>query len=347
MATRIALARIQHRCVPRAAGAATGCIRLLALALTGLLTFAALLDGSVQAQDFPVRPVRMIVPSTPGSGPDVLARTLSQKLSERWGQPVVVENRPGATGIIGADQVVKAAPDGYTLLVVANSYATNPALYKSMPFDAIKDLAPVAQIAVGGMVLVVHPSLPVKTVQDLIALAKAQPGMPYGSAGQGSTHHMMMELFGHAAGVSLQHVPYKGPGPITGDVLSGQIKLAFITVATALPHINAGKLRALAVAGERRFAVAPDIPTVAEAGLKGVEPNLWYGMLAPAATPPNIIRKINSDVATALNLADVRESLLKQGIEPAPSSPEALGEIIRTDVARYIKLVQDVGIKAE
>jgi tripartite-type tricarboxylate transporter receptor subunit TctC len=300
------------------------------------------------SQTFPSKPVRMVVPSSIGSGPDLLARTVGVKLSETWGQAVVIDNKPGASTLIGNDLVAKAPPDGHTLSVTPHSFAITPALYRSLPYDPIRDLAPVSLLAIAGMVLVVNPAVPAQDVAEFVKYAKAQPGkLNYGSAGPGTTHHIMMELFKYVAGLDIVHVPYKGPGPITPDLLNGQLTGAFIALHTAVPHLKAGRLRGLAVAGDRRYPVAPDVPTVAEAGYQAFDPELWYAVLAPGGTPPELVRRLSADVAAALNAPDVREALTKQGFEPTPSTPEALGTLIRNDIARYKKLVADTGMKAE
>ncbi len=314
-----------------------------------LFVAAALFATQAFAQPYPGKPVRVIVPSSTGSGPDLLARAVGAKLSERWGQPVVIENKPGASTIIGNDLVAKAPPDGYTLSVTPHSFAITPALYKNIPYDPLKDLAPVSNLAIASMVLVVNPAFPANTLDEYVKYVKANPGkLSYGSAGAGTTHHIMMELFKYVAGIDVVHVPYKGPGPITPDLLNGQLTGgAFIALHTAAPLIKSGKLRALAVAGDKRSPIAPDIPTVAELGYKAFDPELWYGVLAPAGTPPEIIRKINADIAAVLSAPDLRESLANQGFIASPSSPEQLGEIIRSDMTRYKKLVADTGMKAE
>jgi tripartite-type tricarboxylate transporter receptor subunit TctC len=311
-----------------------------------VLAFAA---APAWAQPWPSKPVRVVVPSSIGSGPDLLARVVGAKLAERWGQPVVIDNKPGASTIIGNDFVAKAAPDGYTLSVTPHSFAITPALYKSIPYDPLKDLAPVSNLAIASMVLVVNPSVPVQNVADYVKYVKASPGkLNYGSAGAGTTHHIMMELFKYVAGLDIVHVPYKGPGPITPDLLNGQLTGgAFIALHTAVPLIKSGKLRPLAVAGDKRSTIAPEIPTVAESGYKAFDPELWYGVLAPGGTPPDLVRRISADVAAALAAPDVAEALGKQGFVPAPTSPEGLADIIRSDITRYKKLVADTGMKAE
>lgn len=323
----------------------------LPLRFAGCGVLAALggLAGSALAADYPIRPIRFMVGTAPGGGTDFMARLVGQKLTEAWGQPVVVDNRTGATGLIAMEIVAKAAPDGYTLSVTPHSVAITPALYKSIPYDPLKDLVPVSNVAVASMVLVVNPSFPATTLAEYVSQVKAQPGkLSYGSAGAGTTHHIMMELFKYVAGLDIVHVPYKGPGPITPDLLNGQLTGgAFIALHTALPLIKAGKLRALAVAGDKRSTIAPDIPTVAERGFKAFDPELWYGVLAPAGVPPDVLRKLNADLRAVLSSPDVIQALGGQGFVATPTSPEELGEIIRSDITRYKKLVADTGMKAE
>ena len=324
-----------------------GLLRLVAAVLC--LAVSGLAAGQAAAQGYPSRTVRIIAPSTVGSGPDLVARILGQKLAERWGQQVVIENKPGATTMLGAAEVAKSPGDGYTLVVVPDAYSSNPALLKPFPFDPIRDIAPVAQIAIGGMVLVVHPSVPAKTVAEFVALAKSQPGkMNYGSAGNGSTHHMMMELFKKVAGIDLVHVPYaKGPGPMAIDLLEGRLSAAFVSSNVALVHVPAGKLRALGSAGDKRLSYAPAIPTVAESGYRAFNLELWYGLLAPGTTPPDLVQKIYTDVAAVLAVPEVGERLLKLGMEVAPLAPGPFAEMIREDIARRARLVQDAGIRAD
>lgn len=315
----------------------------------GVAVLGLAMSGWTAAQTFPTKPVRIIAPTTVGSGPDLIARVLGQKLAERWGQQVVVENKVGATTMLGTAEVAKSPGDGYNLVVVPDAYSSNPALLKPFPFDPIKDIAPVAQIAIGGMVLVVHPSLPSRTVAEFVALAKSRPGkMNYGSAGTGSTHHMMMELFKHVAGIDLVHVPYsKGPGPMVIDLLEGRLSAAFVASNAALAHVPAGKMRALGSAGDKRLSYAQDIPTVTESGYRAFNIELWYGLMAAGTTPPELQQRIYTDVAAVLALAEVRERLLKLGMETAPLPPGPFAEMVRNDIARRAKLVQDVGIKAD
>ena len=315
----------------------------VAVAVLGLA-----MSGWTAAQTFPTKPVRIIAPTTVGSGPDLIARVLGQKLAERWGQQVVIENKVGATTMLGTAEVAKSPGDGYNLVVVPDAYSSNPNFVKPFPFDPIKDIAPVAQIAIGGMVLVVHPSLPSRTVAEFVALAKSRPGkMNYGSAGVGSTHHMMMELFKFVAGIDLAHIPYsKGPGPMVIDLLEGRLSAAFVASNAALIHVPTGKMRALGSAGEKRLSYAQDIPTVAESGYRAFNIELWYGLMAAGTTPPELQQRIYTDVAAVLALPEVRERLLKLGMEAAPLPPGPFAAMVHADIARRAKLVRDVGIKA-
>src|SRR5512146_915930 len=244
--------------------------------------------------DYPVKPVRFIVGQSPGGATDIVARLVAQKLTENLKQSVIVENRTGAAGSIGANYVVKSAPDGYTLLIVSSSYAINPSLYTSLPFDPVKDLAPVSLIADAPFLLVVHPSLPVHSVKELVALANAKPGvLTFASGGNGSSGHLAGELFKYLAGIQLVHVPYRGAGPALVDVMTGQVDMTFGSVLSSLQHVKSGRLRALAVTSAKRSSALPDLPTVAEAGVKGYRRTTWYGLLAPAATPPTLVSRIS------------------------------------------------------
>ncbi|MBI2317453.1 MAG: tripartite tricarboxylate transporter substrate binding protein [Betaproteobacteria bacterium] len=319
-----------------------------ALLCIGFTVLGLAVSGPLAAQSYPSRPVRIVVPTNVGSGPDLIARILGAKLTERWNQQVVIENKPGASTMLGTAEVARSPGDGYSMVIVPDAYSSNPSLLKPFPFDPIKDMAPVAQVAIGGMILVVHPSQPARTVAELVALARGNPGkLNYGTAGPGTTHHMMMELFMNVAGIQMVHIPYsKGPGPMLVDLLEGRLAAAFIASNAALVHVPAGKLRALGAAGPKRLSYAQNIPTVAESGYKGFDIELWYGLLASGATPPDLVQKIYTDVAAVLALADVRERLLKQGIEAAPLAPGPFGAMIREDIARRAKLVKEVGIKA-
>jgi tripartite-type tricarboxylate transporter receptor subunit TctC len=312
--------------------------------LIAMLCFAA----PVLAQSYPSKPIRIVVPYPPGGFNDTLGRTLAAKFSEAWGQPAVVENKPGANTVIGVDYVAKSAPDGYTLLVVAFPFAVTPSLLKNMPYDTVKDFAPVILAAQSPNLLVVHPSLPVKTVGELIAAAKAKPGtLSYASTGNGSSNHISMELFKSLAGVQILHIPYKGSGPAVSDLLGGQVQLMFDNTPNVLPHVKAGKLRALGSSGPTRSPMTPDVPTVAEAGVAGYDVMVWFGLVAPAGTPREVVDKLNAEVRKILAMPDVRERFLAQGVEPLGSTPEQFGEHIKEQMAKWGKVVRDAGVKAE
>lgn len=304
--------------------------------------------GLAQAQGYPGKPIRIVVPFPPGGGTDIVARILTQKLSESFGANFVIDNRAGAGGSIGTEMVAKAPPDGYTLGIVSGSHAINPSLYSKLPFDAVRDFAPVTMLVSGPGLLVVHPSLPVKTVKELIALAKGKPGqLNYASAGNGTPPHLAGELFKSMAGVDMVHVPYKGNTPAFVDLISGQVSLSFPTIPSALPHVQAGRLRALAVTSRKRSAVMPQLPTIAESGLPGYDTSSWFGMLAPAGTPREIVRKLQQESAKVLQLRDVREKLLSQGLEPVGSTPEEFAATIESEIAKWAKVVKASGARVE
>jgi tripartite-type tricarboxylate transporter receptor subunit TctC len=301
-----------------------------------------------QAQAYPGKPVRIVVPFPPGGGTDIVARTLTQKLGESLGASFVIDNRAGAGGSIGTELVAKAPPDGYTLAIVSGSHAINPSLYRKLPFDAVRDFAPVTMLVSGPGLLVVHPSLPVKTVKELIALAKARPGqLIYASAGNGTPPHLAAELFKTMAGVDMVHVPYKGNTPAFVDLISGQVSLSFPTVPSALPHVQAGRLRAVALTSRKRSAVMPQLPTIDESGLPGYDTSSWFGMLAPAGTPPEIVLKLQQEMARVLQLPDIRQKLLSQGLEPVGDTPEQFAATIRSEIAKWAKVVKASGAKIE
>ncbi len=324
-------------------------LRALALAAAGFLAFgAAAQSPSKGASTYPNRPVQIIVPFTPGTGMDILARTVGQKLSERWGQPVVVDNRPGASGNIGTDMVVKAPPDGYTLLITANTLVMTVSLYRNVPYDPIRDLAPVEKMATGTMALTVNPAVPARTLKEFVAYAKANPGkLAYGSPGVGTPQHLATELLKSTTGIDMLHVPYKGSaGAITG-LLSGDVAMMCNALHAVLPQVKAGRIHAIAVGGPKRSRVAPDIPTFAESGYPDFDVDFWYGLLAPAATPKDIIAKLNQDITQILNTPEMRETLSSQGLEPVTGSPEQFAELIRTDLARWASVIRTAGVTAE
>lgn len=296
---------------------------------------------------YPVKSIRIVVPSSAGGSTDFLIRPLAAKLADALGKPVVVENRPGAGSVIGTDLVVKAAPDGYTLLAAPASITMSPALYK-LPFDPVRDLAPIANLSAFPNILVTHPSLPVKTVQELIALARARPDqIHFGSSGVATGTHMSMALFTSMAGIRLVHVPYKGGAPGVTALVSGEVQANFATITTALPQVKSGRLRPLAVSTARRSAAAPEIPTVAEAGLKGYEYASWIGLLAPAGTPRGVIAKLNAESIKAVQAPEIKERLAAEGSEPVGSTPQQFAATIAAEVARWVKVVKAVGITAQ
>ena len=300
------------------------------------------------AQSYPSKPIRIVVPYPPGGFNDTLGRTLAAKFQEAWGEPVIVENKPGANTVIGSDYVAKSPPDGYTLLIVAFPFAVTPSLLKAMPYDTLKDFQPIILAATSPNLLVVNPEVPIHTVKELIAAAKAKPqSLSYASTGNGSSNHISMELFKSLAGVDIVHIPYKGSAPAVTDLLGGQVQVMFDNVPNVLPHVKAGKLRALAVSGANRTALAPDVPTVAEAGMPGYELTVWFGLVAPAGTPREVVQKLNAESLRILAMPDVRERFRAQGVEPQGSTPEQFAQHIRLQMAKWSKVVHDAGVKAE
>ena len=297
------------------------------------------------AQVYPVKPVRIIVPYAPGGTADMLARAVGQKLTASLGQQVIVDHRPGASVMIGADAAAKAAPDGYTLLMAYTAeIAIMPGLMKKMAYDAQRDLAPVTLAAITPMVLVVHPSLPSRTVKEFVALARSRPReLPYASAGSGSPAHLAFEWMQRAASISITHVPYKGAGPALIDLLGGHVVIYFSGMPPAMPHVRSGKLRALAVSTAKRSPAAPEIPTVAEAGIPGFDVPTWFGVLVPAATPKEVVTRLNGAIAQALNAPDVREQMAREGAETRSTSPEEFGAFIRSETSKFAKIMRDSG----
>jgi tripartite-type tricarboxylate transporter receptor subunit TctC len=294
-----------------------------------------------------VKPIRMIVGFAPGGGTDLTARPVAQKLSELLGQQVIVENRPGAAGNIATEQVARAAPDGYTLLMgTIAALAINPSLYGNLRFDPETDLAPVIQVVDATNVLVLHPSVPASSVKELIALAKER-SLSAGSSGVGATGHLSIELFNLMAGVKLVHVPYKGGGPAMGDLVGGQVHLIFATTASAIPHLRSGRIKGIAVTTAKRSALLPDMPTISEAGLAGFDANNWYGLVVPAKTPRAIIDQLNAEVTKILAMPDVKTTLFNQGLDPAPGTPEQFGAYIKSERAKWARVIKESGAKAE
>ena len=314
-----------------------------------LLVLALTLAQNVAAQSYPVKPIRFVVPYAPGGNTDILTRLLGQKLSEAWGQQVIIDNRPGAAGTVGAELVARAPADGYTLImgsfgniIVANS------LYKNLKYDPLTDFASIALVSLPPGILVENPAVPAQNVRELVAYAKANPGrLNYGSPGAGAWNHLFFELFNASAGISIVHVPYKGIAPAVVDLLAGQVQLAISAFPTALPHIRSGKLRALAVTSAKRSGLLTDVPTVAESGLSGYEAAGWFGVLAPAGTPPAVVARLNAQINRILELPEVKASLASDGAEPAGGTPAQMAESARLASAKWSKLIRELNLRAE
>jgi len=312
-----------------------------------VLLAAALLSLPAAAQTYPAKPVRIIVPFAPGGGSDFIARFTAQRLSGSFGSQVIVENKPGAGGMLGIEAGVRAEPDGYTFTLIASSYTVNPALYP-LKYDPVNDITPVVQISQGPMIVVVNPKVPAKTAVELIALAKAKPGtINFASAGQGSITHMACELFAHMAGIKLNHVPYKGTGPALTDTIAGQTDLFCTSTATALPHVKAGRLRAIAVTTANRLPAEPNVPTLAESGVKGYDVPIWHGLIAPKGMPRVAVDKMNAEVNKLLKSKDTAEQLQTDGVSPKGGTPEAFRDQIRKEIDLWKKTVAATGVKAE
>ena len=306
------------------------------------------LAASAAAQQvYPTKPIRIISPYPPGGTTDILARLVGPKLTESWGQQVIVDNRPGGNTIIGSEVMVKSPPDGYTLLLILTSHVIVPNLAPT-PYDAVKDFAAVATIAGTQLVLVIHPSVPAKNLQQLIALAKGRPGqLNYGSGGSGTVTHLAGEFFNIQAGIKTQYIPYKGSAQALTDVIGGQIHMYFSPPIVAMSHIRSGRLRAIMLSGDTRLAVLPELPTASESGLKGFVVNIWYGLLAPAATPRAIVGKLGAEIAKVLTMPDIREKLLSQGMEPFISTPDQFAALIKADLAKFTAIIKSANIKLE
>ena len=315
---------------------------LVALLMMGAPALAA-------AQAYPTKTVRIIAPFAAGSTIDILGRLISPRLFEALGQPVIVENRPGAGGMIGLDLVAKSSPDGHTLVIGAlGPLAMNPALYPKTPFDPVQDFAAVSLLATGPVVIVVHPSIPARTVKDLVELAKKRPGqLNFGSPGVGSSPHLTGELFKLITKTDIVHVPYKGNAEAITDLIGGQLSVVFTGVPPVVPLAKAGKVRLLATTGKQRLASLPEVPTLREAGVDGADVLIWYGVVAPAATPRDIVARLNREIVKIMGLPDVREKFAQQGVDPASSTPEEFAQLIRDEVARWGKLIRGAGIKLE
>ena len=315
-----------------------------------LITAVIALPSIVSAQSsaYPTKPVRIVIGLAPGGATDIVARAIAQKLTDSLGQSFIVDNRAGAAGSIAAALVAKAPADGYTLLLVSSSYAINPGLYDDLPFDPVRDLKAISLIAEAPFLLVVNPALPAATVAELIALAKARPGaLNYSSGGNGSSGHLAGELFRNLSGVALTHVPYKGAGPATVDVIAGQIQLTFASVVSALPHVKPGRLRALGVTSEKRSPVLPQLPTLSEGGVKGYRVVTWYGALAPVGTPAEIINKLSAEFAKTVKRPDMRERLVGGGAEPIGSTPARFAVFLESEIGKWRKVIKESGIRGD
>ena len=310
-----------------------------------LLSLVATASGA--QEPWPSRPVHVIVPYTPGTGADILARVLGPKLAERWKAAVVTDNKPGATGNIGADAAAKSPPDGYTLLLTATSFTTNPAL-KPAPFDPVKDFAPITLVATGALGVYINPQVPAKNMREFIALVKSQPGkLYYSSPGNGGPQHLAMELLKLETGMDIVHVPYKGAAGAISDVVGGHVQAMVSALQTVAPHVQNGRLRMLAVMSAKRAEAFPDVPTLKEAGAPDLEVETWYAMFAPASTPEAIVTRVNRDVNELLKESEVRDVVAKQGLDPAGGTPERLGERVKRELASWTRVVKAAGIKAD
>jgi tripartite-type tricarboxylate transporter receptor subunit TctC len=296
-------------------------------------------------QGYPTKPIRMLVPFAPGGGTDIVARLLAQKLTEAFRQSVIVDNRAGGGGTIGAETAARATPDGYTLIMVSGSYATNAALFK-LPYDPVNDIVPIALIGETAFLVCLHPAVPIKSVSELVAYAKAKPGaLNYGSTGTGGITHLATELFDMMAGTKMTHVPYKGTGPALNDLLGGQIQLIFGSAPSMIPQVRANRLRAIAVTTSKRSAAVPEIPTVSEAGVRGYEAVLWYGVWGPKGLPKDIVQRWNAEIRKAVKLPDMKERLASEGLEIADAPPELFQSVVKRDVAKWSKVVKEANIK--
>jgi tripartite-type tricarboxylate transporter receptor subunit TctC len=318
-------------------------IRFASLSIAGLLGLA---PCAAVAQDYPAKAIHWIVPYPPGGTSDFVARLMGQKLTEAWKQPVVIDNRGGANGNIGTEMAAKAAPDGYTLLLVANSLAINQSVYTNLTFDAVKDFAPVSAVLEQPNVLAVHPSLPAKSVKEFIALGRSKPGeLNYASAGAGNNNHLAAELFARMAGIKVTHVPYKGMSLGIAALLMGEVHFTFATLVSVAPHLQSQRIRVLAVTSAERVSSMPSLPTVAEAGVPGYEATSWVGVLVPAKTPQAIVAKLHREIARILTAPEVSEQIARSGAEILASTPEKFAQIIRDDIKRYSELTKAIGIR--
>lgn len=316
--------------------------------IAGAALAVALFAAAAQPQEYPAKPIRVVVPFPPGGGTDLMARTVVQRLGESLGATVIIDNRGGAGGTIGTDFVARSSPDGYTLVVVSGAHAINPSLYPKLQYDSVRDFAPVTMLTSGPGLLVLHPSVPARTVKEFIALAKSRPGqLHFASAGIGTPPHLAGELFKTMTGVDIVHVPYKGNGPAYTDLIGGHVSVMFPTIPTAIPHVRAGKLRALAVTTRQRTAIAPELPTLSESGVPGYEVSSWYGLLAPAGTPAAVISTLQREVVKVLRSPDISEKLMAQGLDIVGNTPEEFAGVIKSEIAKWAGIVKASGARVD
>lgn len=310
---------------------------------------AAVAAGPASAQPaYPVKPIRLISPFAAGGGNDAFCRTLAPKLSENLRQQIVIDNRAGANGIIGTELAARAAPDGYTIILIPSGHAVNASLYRKLPFDSIRDFTAISLAGSSPLVLAVHPSLPARNVKELVALAKSRPAqLTYGSAGVGSSGHLAGALFETMTGAKMEHIPYKGMAIAVSDLIGGQVSMTFGTTLSVIPHVRTGRLRALAVTGAERTPALPDLTTVAEAGIKGYEAGLWYGFVGPARMPADIVRRLNAEIVAVLTLPEIRDRLASQGVDARSSTPDEFSRLLASDIARWAEVVRRAGVRVE
>jgi len=313
-----------------------------------LLAALALIPAAVWSQGYPAKPIRIVVPFAPGGGADILMRVIAPRLGDALGQQIVVDNRAGAGSTIGSELVVKAAPDGYTLLMVATSFTTNPSLYSKLPYDSARDFTPVSLLASAPVILIVHPSVPVRSVKKFVALAKSKPGLlNFASGGPGSSTHLGGELLKSVAGIDLQHIPYKGTGPAVADVLGGQVVMMFAGISSVKQHVAVGKLRAIAVTGDKRSPAMPEVPTFIESGLRGVDSGTDWGCLAPANTPRDVVNRISSAMAGVLKQRDISERLIDLGFDPIGGTPEQFAANIKSETEKWARVIKAAGVRLD
>ena len=327
------------------ASRATGSTFMLRYFVAAVLAVAA---GAAPAQPYPSKPIRIISPFAPGGGNEVICRAIAAKIGETLKQPLIVEARPGANGIVGTEVAARSAPDGYTIVLIPSGHAVNASLYKKLPYDSIRDFTPISFVASSPLILVVHPTLPVKSVKELIAFARTRPGeLTYSSAGIGSSGHLAGALFDTLTGTKMMHIPYKGNAPALTDLMGGQVFLTFATSASVMPHVRSGRLRAIASTGAKRSSSLPELATVAEAGVPGYETGLWYAFVGPAGIPQEIVQRLNALIVAALNAPDVRERLTNVGVDPQSSTPEELGRLMVSDVKRWAGVIARTGVQPQ